>query len=547
MLRVTGIRLSIDEDKQQILKKICKKLSVKKSDIIGFQIFRQSIDARKKNMIFFVYTVDVELKVEKDILKKVRDKDVNVAPDMEYRFVKSGDKVLKSPPVLVGTGPAGLFAGLLLAQSGYRPVLLDRGADVDTRTEIVRRFWETGNLDRDCNVQFGEGGAGTFSDGKLTTLIRDRRCRKIIEEMVLAGAPEEIAYVHKPHVGTDILRTVVKNIRKKIIDLGGTVRFNSQVTDLIIEKNSLRGVIVNGTEKLDAQLMILAIGHSARDTFAMLDGKGVMMMPKAFSIGVRIEHPQDTIDRVQYKQFAGHKMLGPAEYKLVYHSPGGRSAYTFCMCPGGTVVSAASEEGCVVTNGMSTYARSERNANSALLVGVTPDDFGSSHPLAGVEFQRKWEKKAFELGGRDYGAPVQLVGDFLEDRPSKGLGKVKPTYTRPVVASEIKNCLPDYVIKTIREAIVDFSRKLEVFAMSDAVLTGVETRSSSPVRIQRDDNCCSNIGGLYPAGEGAGYAGGIVSAAVDGMKAAENIIIKYRPFSNPAIWTRGVKGGGVNG
>lgn len=547
MLRVTGIRLSLDEDKQQILKKISKKLNIKESDIIGFKIFRQSIDARKNSMIFFVYTVDVELKAEKDIFEKVRDKDVKVTPDMEYAFVKPGDQVLKSPPVLVGTGPAGLFAGLLLAQSGYRPVLIERGSDVDTRTDIVRRFWETGNLDRDCNVQFGEGGAGTFSDGKLTTLIRDRRCRKVISEMVFAGAPEEIAYLHKPHVGTDILKTVVKNIRKKIIDLGGTVRFNSQVTDLIIEKNCLQGVIINGTEKLDAQIMILAIGHSARDTFAMLDGKGVMMVPKAFSIGVRIEHPQDLIDRAQYKQFAGHKTLGPAEYKLVYHSPGGRSAYTFCMCPGGTVVSAASEEGCVVTNGMSTYARSERNANSALLVGVTPDDFSSSHPLAGVEFQRKWEKKAFDLGGRDYGAPVQLVGDFLEDKPSKSFGKVKPTYTRPVVATEIKNCLPDYVTETIKEAIVDFNRKLEGFAMPDAVLTGVETRSSSPVRIQRDDNCCSNIGGLYPAGEGAGYAGGIVSAAVDGMKAAENMIKKYRPFEQFDNMADGFKGGHFNG
>ncbi|MHB8985656.1 MAG: NAD(P)/FAD-dependent oxidoreductase, partial [Eubacteriales bacterium] len=461
MIRVSGIKLSIDEEQHNILKRICKKLRVKESDIIDSQIFRQSIDARKSSMIYFVYTVDVELKDEKSILNRIRDKDVIETPDMEYKCVKPGDKILSCRPVVVGTGPAGLFAGLLLAEAGYRPVLLERGADVDTRTDIVKSFWGRGRLDLDCNVQFGEGGAGTFSDGKLTTLIKDRRCRKIIEEMVRAGAPEEIAYSYKPHVGTDKLKTVVKNIRKKIVELGGEVRFYSRVTDLAVENNTLTGVEINGTGKLDAQAMILAIGHSARDTFAMIYGHGVVMTPKAFSIGVRIEHPQELIDRAQYKQFAGHKRMGPAEYKLAYHSPGGRSAYTFCMCPGGTVVSAASEEGCVVTNGMSEYARAEKNANSALLVGVTPDDFVTGHPLAGVEFQRKWEKKAYELGGRNFGAPVQLVGDFLADRLSMALGGVKPTYTGPVELAELKYCLPDFVISTMREAIVEFDRKLE--------------------------------------------------------------------------------------
>ncbi len=530
MLRVSGIKLSLDEDKPHIIKKICKKLRVNESDIIGCKIFRQSIDARKSNMIYFVYTVDVELKEEKSVLNRIKDKDVTITPDMEYKYVKTGDEILNCRPVVAGTGPAGLFAGLLLARMGYRPLLLERGADVDTRTDIVRSFWKTGRLDKECNVQFGEGGAGTFSDGKLTTLIKDKRCRKIIEEMVRAGAPEEITYSYKPHVGTDILKTVVKNIREKIVDLGGEVRFHSRVTDIIVERNNLTGIVINDSEKLDVQAMILAIGHSARDTFAMLYDKGVIMTPKAFSIGVRIEHPQELIDRAQYKQFAGHKRLGPAEYKLAYHSPGGRSAYTFCMCPGGMVVAAASEEGCVVTNGMSEYARSERNANSALLVGVTPEDFGSSHPLAGVEFQRRWEKKAFELGGGNYGSPVQLVGDFLADRPSTTLGEVKPSYTGPVVPAEMKNCLPDYVISTMKEAILDFDRKLEGFALPEAVLTGVETRSSSPVRIQRDGNCCSNIAGLYPAGEGAGYAGGIVSAAVDGMRVAEKIVSRFRPM-----------------
>ncbi len=532
MIRVSGIRLSLEEDEQSIPKKTAKKLRVRESEILRCKIFRQSIDARKSGMIYFVYTVDVDLKNENGILGRIKDKDVTVTPDMEYRFVEPGHQVLNRPPVVVGTGPAGLFAGLLLAQAGYRPVLLERGADVDARTEIVRRFWETGRLDKECNVQFGEGGAGTFSDGKLTTLIKDRRCRKIIEEMILAGAPPEIAYSYKPHVGTDILKTVVKNIRQKIVDLGGEVRFHSKVTDITVENNALAGVVINGSRKLDVQALVLAIGHSARDTFAMLLDRGVIMIPKPFSIGVRIEHPQDLIDRAQYKQFAGHKRLGPAEYKLAYHSPGGRSAYTFCMCPGGTVVSAASEEGCVVTNGMSEYARSERNANSALLVGVSPDDFGSGHPLAGVELQRKWEKKAFDLGGGNYGAPVQLVGDFLEDRPSRTLGGVRPSYTGPVVPGDLKKCLPDYVINTIREAIPHFNRKLEGFSLPDAVLTGVETRSSSPVRIVRDDNLCSSIGGLYPAGEGAGYAGGIVSAAADGMRVAERIIMKYKPLTD---------------
>lgn len=542
MIRVSGIRLSLDEDQTDLLKKISKKLQVRESRIKSWRIFRQSIDARKSSMIYLVYTVDVELKDEKSVIGRVKDKDIMVTPDLEYKFVKPGDELLNHRPVVVGAGPAGLFAGLLLAQAGYRPLLLERGADVDTRTDIVRIFWETGKFDRECNVQFGEGGAGTFSDGKLTTLIKDRRCRKVIEEMIQAGAPEETAYSYKPHVGTDILKTVVKNIRKKIIGLGGEVRFGSKVTDLIVENNTLTGVVINGGDKLEVEALILAIGHSARDTFAMIHQKGVLLTPKAFSVGLRIEHPQELIDRAQYKQFAGHKKLGPAEYKLAYHSPSGRSAYTFCMCPGGTVVAAASEEGGVVTNGMSEHARDGKNANSALLVGISPDDFGSSHPLAGVEFQRKWERKAFELGGGNYGAPVQLVGDFLADRPSPGLGGVKPSYNRPVVLAELKKCLPDYVIDTLREAIIDFDRKLNGFALPEAVLTGVETRSSSPVTIPRDHNLCSNIAGLYPAGEGAGHAGGIVSAAVDGIKVAEQIIMKYRPLTAGAFNTADLTG-----
>lgn len=530
MLRVTGIKLSLDEDKSLLKSKLAKKLRVRESEIVAYRIFRESVDARKSDMIYFVYTVDVELRNEQSVWRKNKGKDVTVTPPLAYEYVQPGSETLEHRPVVVGTGPAGLFAGLLLAQMGYRPLLLERGADVDTRTEVVRSFWQTGRLDPDCNVQFGEGGAGTFSDGKLTTLIKDKRCRKVIEELVLAGAPEEIAYSYKPHIGTDILKTVVKNIRRKILALGGEVRFNSKMTDIIVEDGKIKGLVINDREQLEAGVVVLATGHSARDTFAMLYRRGVAMTQKAFSIGVRVEHPQELIDRAQYKQFAGHKKLGPAEYKLAYHSPSGRSAYTFCMCPGGVVIAAASEEGGVVTNGMSEYARDGQNANSALLVGVRPGDYGSDHPLAGVEFQRKWERRAFELGGGDYRAPVQLVGDFLAGRPSTTFGPVQPSYTRPVVLAELKNCLPGYVIDTLREAIIYFDGKLRGFAHPGAVLTGVETRSSSPVRVLRDEQCQASIGGLYPAGEGPGYAGGIVSAAVDGIRVAECIAMKYAPL-----------------
>lgn len=533
MIRVSGIKLSLDQDEADIRKYLLAKLRIKERDLIEYNIFKRSIDARKKDKICFVYTVDAVLVNEDKILCKFAgDKDVTPTPNLTYEYITPGAVPLKNRPVIIGTGPAGLFAGLILAVMGYRPLLLERGADVDRRTEAVKTFWATGRLDTECNVQFGEGGAGTFSDGKLTTLIRDLRCRKVLEEMVAAGAPAEILYSHKPHVGTDILRHVVKNIRQHIISLGGEVCFNSKVTEILLEQGAVTGVVVNDQEKIDTEAVILAIGHSARDTFKMLYDRGVKLSPKAFSIGVRIEHPQSVIDRAQYKQFACHARLGPAEYKLSYHSPSGRSAYTFCMCPGGVVVAAASEEGGVVTNGMSEHARDAANANSALLVGVTPADFGSEHPLAGVEFQRRWERQAYELAGSNYHAPAQLVGDFLADRPSRTIGQVQPSYRKAVTLAELKHCLPRYVVETLKEAILEFDKKLKGFALPDAVLTGVETRSSSPVRIERNEQRESNIAGLYPAGEGAGYAGGIVSAAVDGIRVAEAVAAKYKPLGD---------------
>lgn len=526
MIRVTGIKLSLDEELSRLKTKLAKKLRVAEGDILRHRIIRQSVDARKKNAIYFVYTVDVELRDEEAVLGRAGGPDVSMAPPPEGLDLRPAAAPPRRRPVVVGTGPAGLFAGLLLARSGLRPLLLERGSDVDARTDKVRAFWQTGCLDPECNVQFGEGGAGTFSDGKLTTLIRDPRCRLVIDEMYRAGAPEEITYSHKPHVGTDVLRTVVKNIRCKIESLGGEVLFRHRLTDIIVENNRLRGVVVNESIDLETDVLVLAIGHSARDTFAMLHRRGVPMIQKPFSVGLRVEHHQSLIDRVQYGRFAGHPRLGSAEYKLAYHSPSGRSAYTFCMCPGGTVVAAASEKGGVVTNGMSYHARDGVNANSALLVGVKPGDYGSDHPLAGVEFQRRWEQKAFALGGGGYAAPVQLVGDFLAGRPSTGPGSVAPTYTGRVVYTALDGCLPGYVITTLREAIVHFDGKLRGFALPDAVLTGVETRSSSPVRILRDENCESAVAGLFPAGEGAGYAGGIISSAVDGLRAAEGVRLK---------------------
>lgn len=526
MIRLSDIKLSIDQKKTDIKKAILKKLKIKEEELIHYKIYKESIDARK-DMVYFVYTVDVEVKNEEKLLKKIKDKKIIPSPDMTYKFVQKGNQPMQHPPIIVGTGPAGLLAGLVLAQMGYCPILLERGRDVDRRTKDIQEFWKTGKLDTESNVQFGEGGAGTFSDGKLTTQIKDVRCRKVLEEFVKAGAPPEIMYVNKPHVGTDLLRYVVKNIRKEIIALGGQVLFEKKLTDLLIKEGRLRGVVINGNEEIEAEAVILAIGHSARDTFEILYKNNVEIHQKPFSMGVRIEHPQSMINQGQYGDYANHPRLGAADYKMAHHCENQRSVYTFCMCPGGKVVAAASEEGGVVTNGMSEHARNEVNANSALLVGVDLQDFESNHPLAGVDLQRKWEQKAFEVGGGKYYAPAQLVKDFLKDQPSTTLGSVKPSYEPGITLTDLRQCLPEFVVVALKEAIVALDKKLPGFQLGDAVMTAIETRSSSPIRIKRDQGFESNIRGLYPCGEGAGYAGGIISAAVDGIKVAEAIAEKY--------------------
>jgi len=535
MLRISDIKIRIgkvadfDSEQQALCKAILLKLKIGEDALIHFEIFKKSIDARKKDEIYYVYTVDADVRCEKSILGRLLSKGSTLTPDMSYKRVPLGAVDMKERPVIIGMGPAGLFAGLMLSRNGYKPIILERGEDVDVRTAKINKFWNSSLLDTESNVQFGEGGAGTFSDGKLTTLINDNRCRTILEEFIKAGAPQEILYKSKPHIGTDLLKSTVKNIRHEIIACGGEVRFKAKVTDFIMKDGNVDALIINDSETLHCSIVLLAIGHSARDTFEVLYKRGISMSPKSFSIGVRIEHPQDIINKAQYGEAAGYPGLGAADYKLSYHSENGRSAYTFCMCPGGYVVAAASEEQTIVTNGMSEYKRDGENANSALLVGVTPDDFQDMHPLAGIEFQRKWERLAYQAGGENYHAPAQLTGDFLADRLSDKWGSVKPTYKPGTVFAHINNCLPDYVIETMKEAIRYFDTKIKGFAMPDSILTGVETRSSSPVRINRDDSFLSNIRGIYPMGEGAGYAGGIMSSAVDGVKTAEKVMLKYAP------------------
>ncbi len=536
MLRLTEVKLPLDHPEADLPAAILKKLGISADQLLGFTIHRRGYDARKRSAIFLIYSLDVEVKDEASVLKRLRgDKQVQPTPDMAYRFVTRAPGRLASRPVIIGSGPCGLLAGLVLAQMGFRPIILERGKAVRERTKDTWGLWRRGELNPESNVQFGEGGAGTFSDGKLYSQIKDpqHHGRKVLEEFVKAGAPEEILYVSKPHIGTFRLVTMVEHMRANIESLGGEVRFQSRVVDVEIAEveqgRQISAVILADGERIATDHVILALGHSARDTFRMLHARGVYIEPKAFSLGLRIEHPQALIDVCRFGNFAGNATLGAADYKLVYHAGNGRSAYSFCMCPGGTVVAATSEAGRVVTNGMSQYSRNERNANAAIVVGIDPRDFPgdvNSNPLAGMDFQRHWEEAAFVAGGGDYRAPAQKVGDFLAGRPSTGPGTVTPSYTPGVRWTDLSACLPDYVIATLREALPAFDKQIHGFAMDDAVLTGVETRTSSPIRLTRDAGCRSlNTRGLYPAGEGAGYAGGILSAAVDGIKVAEAVAL----------------------
>ncbi|MCC7192672.1 MAG: NAD(P)/FAD-dependent oxidoreductase [Phycisphaeraceae bacterium] len=531
MLRLTEIKLPINHAEGELAAAIARRLRVSADQIVRYSIWRRGIDARRREAISFIYTLDVELRDEAGALSRLRDKrHITPAPDTSYRFVTHAPPGLTARPVIIGAGPCGLFAGLLLAQMGFRPIILERGKVVRERSKDTFDFWRNGRLNPESNVQFGEGGAGTFSDGKLHSQIKDPRNlgRKVLQEFVQAGALPEILYLSKPHIGTFRLVGIVESLRATIESLGGEFRFQARVTDFQIDRGQVRGITLHDGTHIATEHVVLAIGHSARDTFQILLDRGVHLEPKPFSIGFRIEHPQSLIDRCRLGSSAGNELLGAADYHLVHHCRNARSVYSFCMCPGGTVVAAASEEGRVVTNGMSQYSRNERNANAGIVVGVTPEDYPDSgnNPLAGVEFQRVWERRAFELGGGDYSAPAQLVGDFLAGRPSVALGSVKPSYEPGIRLCDLSTALPDYAIAAIREAIGAFDRQIRGYAMADALLTGVETRTSSPIRITRNDDFMSvNTRGLYPAGEGAGYAGGILSAAVDGIKIAEAVAL----------------------
>lgn len=533
MLRLTDIQLPLDHTEADLQEAILKRLKINADDLLSFDIFKRSYDARKKTAIVLIYTVDVTVSDDEALLHRMKDVQgqikISKTPDTSYKFVAHAKEADFHRPVVVGFGPCGLFAALILAQMGYRPIVLERGKAVRERTKDTWGLWRKRELQPESNVQFGEGGAGTFSDGKLYSQIKDPKHygRKVLTEFVKSGAPEEIMYVSKPHIGTFRLVKMIEEMRSNIIALGGEIRFQQKVTDFDIKDGQICGLTINDEEKLLSDHVVLAVGHSARDTFQLIYDKGIYVEAKPFSVGFRIEHPQSIIDKARFGPNAGNKILGAADYKLVHHAKNDRSVYSFCMCPGGTVVAATSEPGRVVTNGMSQYSRNERNANSAIVVGISPEIDYPGHPLAGIDFQRRLESKAFEIGGGTYNAPGQLIGDFLANRASTELGDVVPSYKPGITLCNLADVLPAFAIEAIREAIPEFDKQIKGFSLQDAILTGVETRTSSPIRIKRKDDDLQSINtkGIYPAGEGAGYAGGILSAAIDGIKVAEAVAL----------------------
>lgn len=544
MLRLTELKLPLDHTPDALRDAVVARLGVPATDLLRLSIARRGYDARRRSAISLVYAVDVELRDE----AAVHDPRIRPTPDTTYRLPVHGTAPPRRP-VIIGTGPCGLMAALTLAQMGFRPLILERGKLVRERTKDTWGLWRRGVLNPESNVQFGEGGAGTFSDGKLYSGIKDPRylTRRLLTEFVAAGAPEEILISSKPHIGTFRLVTVVEGIRAKIEALGGQYRFGERVEDIELDdKRQIRGLTLASGEQIETDHVILAVGHSARDTFHMLHRRGIHIEPKPFSIGARIEHPQSLIDKARFGAFAGHPMLGAADYKLVHHASNGRSVYSFCMCPGGRVVAATSEAGCVATNGMSQYSRAEFNANAGIVVGITPADYPGD-VLAGIAFQQQWERRAYVTGGSNYAAPAQRVGDLLASRPSQGLGEVVPSYKPGVNPADLAACLPGFAVDAIREALTYFAQDIPGFAMHDAVLTGVETRTSSPIRITRGaDGQSINTQGLFPAGEGAGYAGGIMSAGVDGIRTAEAVAASLTGTPLTERMTRG-EGTGVYG
>ncbi|EJU9787798.1 TPA: NAD(P)/FAD-dependent oxidoreductase [Vibrio vulnificus] len=527
MIRLTELRLPLDHEEGALLEAITAKLDIPAEQVLSFSMFRRGYDARKKTNIQLIYTLDIEVANQDKLLAKFsKDPHVRETPDMEYKYVAQAPANLTERPIVIGFGPCGLFAGLVLAQMGFNPIIVERGKEVRERTKDTFGFWRKRTLNPESNVQFGEGGAGTFSDGKLYSQVKDPNFygRKVITEFVEAGAPEEILYVSKPHIGTFKLVTMIEKMRAKILELGGEIRFSTRVDDIHMEDGQITGVTLSNGEELKSRHVVLAVGHSARDTFEMLHERGVYMEAKPFSVGFRIEHKQSMIDEARFGPNAGNPILGAADYKLVHHCKNGRTVYSFCMCPGGTVVAATSEEGRVVTNGMSQYSRAERNANSAIVVGISPEIDYPGDPLAGIRFQRELESNAYRLGGENYDAPAQKIGDFLKGRDPSALGDVEPSFTPGIKLTDLEKALPPFAIEAIREAIPAFDRKIKGFASEDGLLTGVETRTSSPVCIKRDKEYQSvNLKGFYPAGEGAGYAGGILSAGIDGIKVAEAV------------------------